>query len=439
MTRVRFAAIPTGHLTVDSGRVALVNDLFAHRNQGQMLLRLDDLDQGGSGPSPIDQITQDLRWLGIEWHESFRQSERLELYRETIERLKRDNFIYPCFESKEELTAKQAFRRKHNQPLIYDRAMLSLTDKQRRDAEAGGKRPHWRFNLSGRTLEWNDLILGSRHAALSSISDPVVVRADGTPAPILASVVDDIDYATTHVIRGCDNAGNTAVQIELFEVLRGGRKPLRFGHLPALNPAQRVLPRGPKIGSLTLRNLRRDGVEPNVVAACMVGIADEALPLDRLARRLELADLADGRFEVGAMLALNRQVLREMDFAAVADRLPSGATEAFWLAVRGSLDRLKEAHGWWEVVAGTIVPPVIEGAGDLLLTAGSLLPPEPWDNAVWRNWISALERATERTGESLLEPLCLALTGEDNGPDLAHLLPLIGRPRAASRLAIAAA
>ena len=183
-------------------------------------------------PAPraiADQIMQDLRWFGIDWHTSFRQSERLDLYQETIERLKRDKFLYPCFESEEELKAKQEFRRKRNQSPIYDRAMLTLTDKQRQDAEAGGKRPHWRFKLSGRTLEWNDLILGPRHATLSAVSDPILVRADGTPTPILASVVDDIAYGTTHIIRGEDNAGNTAVQIELFEVLGGSPNagPLR--------------------------------------------------------------------------------------------------------------------------------------------------------------------------------------------------------------------
>jgi glutamyl-tRNA synthetase len=441
MIRVRFAPTPTGHLFVSSARVALANDLFARRGNGQMLLRLDDLDQDPARAAVADQIMGDLRWFGIEWQASFRQSERLDLYQQVIERLKRDKFIYPCFESEEELKAKQEFRRKRNQSVIYDRAMLSLTDKQRQDAEAGGKRPHWRFKLSGRTLEWHDLIMGPRRATLSAVSDPILVRADGTPTPILASVADDIDYDTTHIIRGEDNAGNTAIQIELFEVLAGPRKRLQFGHLPALSDSG-TAPGKRKAGSLALRNLRHDGVEPCVIAACMTGINPDdcaALSAEDLIRRFELAALATARFDISGMLALNRRVLRTMDFAAVADRLPGGATEAFWLAVRGSLDLLREARGWWDVVAGTIVPPVIEGAKDLLVTAGSLLPPEPWDRGVWSTWIGALERATERTGDGLLAPLRLALTGEDSGPDLADLLPLIGRPRAASRLAIAAA
>jgi glutamyl-tRNA synthetase len=442
MTRVRFAPTPAGNLFVSGARVALANDLFARRTNGQMLLRLDDLDTERSRSLQADQITRDLGWIGIGWHKSFRQSERLDLYETTIERLKRDNFLYPCFESEEELKAKHEFRRKRNQPPVYDRAMLSLTAGQRQAAEASGKQPYWRFKLSGRTLEWNDLVLGPRRAALSAVSDPILVRADGRPTPILASVCDDIDFGTTHIIRGEDSAGNTAIQIELFEVLHGAEKPIRFGHLPALSDGGKFASAGRRAGNLALRGLRNDGVEPFAIAACMTGAAPatgEPLPLDDLAKRFELTDLASSHFDVMRMLEINRRVLGGLPFAAVSDRLPGGATEAFWLAVRGSLDLLREARGWWDVVAGTIVPPVIEGARDLLLTAVSLLPPEPWDDAVWTNWIAALECTTDRSGEALLTPLRLALTGEDNGPDLADLLPLIGRPRAASRLAIAAA
>lgn len=442
MIRVRFAPAPTGNLFVSALRVALANDLFARRSNGRMLLRLDDLDAERCRPAYADQIIQDLAWFGIEWQECYRQSERLELYEATIERLKCDKLLYPCFESEEELKAKQDYRRKRNQSLVYDRAMLALTDKQRQDAQAGGKRPHWRFKLSGRTLEWHDLILGSRRASLSAVSDPILVRADGSPGPILASVVDDIDFGTTHIIRGEDNAGNTAIQIELFEVLRDTATPISFGHLPALSDSFSPAAGGRRAGNLTVRSLRSDGIEPCAILASMnfLGIGDTDAPsLDDLARDFELADLAASRFDVTRMLEVNRRLLGALSFAAVADRLPGGATEAFWLAVRGRLDLLKEARGWWDVVAGTIVPPVIEGARDLLLTACSLLPPEPWDNAVWSKWIAALERATERTGDALLTPLRLALTGEDSGPDLANLLPLIGRPRAASRLAIAAA
>jgi len=440
MTRVRFAPGPTGHLSVSGARVALANYLFARRNGGEMLLRLDDLDAERCRPAHADAIMQDLQWLGIGWQASVRQSERLELYQDAIERLKRDGFLYPCFESEEELKAKREFRRKRGQPIVYDRAMLRLTDQQRRDAEAGGKRPHWRFKLSGRTLEWTDLVLGPRRAALTSVSDPIVARGDGTPTAIIASVVDDIDFATTHIIRGADKAENAAVQIELFEVMAGASAAVRFAHLPALTDS--AASSGRPAGSRSLRSLRSDGVEPQAIAACLVGDQGDdgdPLPVDQLAARFELSSMAASRFDADRLLALNRRALSGLDFADVAGRLPGGATEAFWLAVRGHLDLLKEARGWWDVVAGSIVPPMMDEDREVLIAAGATLPPEPWDGTVWSNWISALEEATGLSVNALLTPLRLALTGEDSGPDLADLLPLIGRSRAASRLEVAGA
>ena len=439
MTRVRYAQTPASKLLISGVRVALANDLFARRNNGALLLRLDDLAPQRPGPAAADQTIQDLRWFGIDWQTSFRQSERLALYQAATQRLISDGLLYPCFESEQELKAKQEFRRKRNQSPIYDRAMLSLTPKQRHDAEAGGKRPHWRFKLSGRTLRWNDLILGPREAGLSTVSDPILVRADSSPDALLASVVDDLDFGTTDIIHAEDSAGSTALQIELFEVLGAPRMP-RFGQLPTIsNDADSASRRA---ANPTLRALRNDGVEPGAIIAGLTGTAapnDDPLTLDDLARRSDLADLAACRFDVTRMLRVNRHVLGKLDFSAVANRLAPGATEPFWLAVRGSLDLLTEARRWRDVVSGSIVPPAMQDARDLLLLALSLLPPEPWDSTVWASWTTALQRATARSGEPLLAPLRLALTGEPSGPDLAALLPLIGRPRAASRLAIAAA
>jgi glutamyl-tRNA synthetase len=438
MIRVRFAPAPTGHLLVSGARVALANYLFARRNGGEMLLRLDDLDAERWRPAQAEAIIQDLQWFGISWQHSFRQSERLELYQDAIERLKRDGFLYPCFESEEELKAKQEFRRKRGQPLTYDRAMLRLTDKQRHDAEAGGKRPHWRFKLSGRTLEWKDMILGPRKAALAAVSDPIIARSDGSPAAVLAGVVDDIDFRTTHIIRGEDSPGNTAVRIELFEVLGGGSHAIRFAHLPG--PLDSPSSGGRPFGSLSLRSLRGDGVEPRAIAACLAGDkADDPAAMHRLAATFELSSMAASRFDAARLLRLNRRALADLDFTAVADRLPGGATEAFWLAVRGHLDLLKEARGWWDVVAGSIVPPIMQADREVLVAAAATLPPEPWDGTVWEDWIAALERTTGLPGEALLPALRLALTGEDSGPDLPALLPLIGRAQTAARLGFAMA
>ena len=442
--RVRFAPSPTGYLHVGNARLALVNWLHARRHNGRFLLRLDDTDAARSTDAYAEAIGQDLRWLGLDWDETFRQSARLDRYAEAAEALKRSGRLYPCFESEEELRFRREQRLRRGQAPVYDRAMLKLTAAQRAAAEAGGKRPYWRFLLSDGAIGWDDLVLGRRQVKLPAVSDPVLIRADGTPLYTFCSVVDDLDSAVTHVIRGEDHVTNTGVQLDLLAALGGDPAKLRFAHLPLLldEKGEKLSKR---LDGLSLRRLRTDGVEPAAITSYLarLGSARDPVPasLEELAGDFDFAHFsaASSRFDIAQLQALNRRVLQGLDFAAVAARLPTGATEAFWLAVRGNLDLLGEARGWWDVVAGTIVPPVIEGEGDFLRTALAVLPLEPWDAQVWSAWTEALKIRTGRKGRALFLPLRLALTGEDHGPDLKTLLPLIGRARAAMRLQVAAA
>jgi glutamyl-tRNA synthetase len=441
--KVRFAPSPTGFLHVGNARVAVANFLFARHSGGRFLLRLDDTDRERSKPELVEAIRQDLAWLGVSWDDVLHQSDRLDRYAEAAERLKRSGRLYPCFESEEELRAKREARIRRHQAPVYDRAMLKLTPAQREAAEAGGKRPYWRFLLSDRTPEWHDAILGHCEVKLPAVSDPVLIRADGTPLYTLTSVVDDIDTGITHILRGEDHVTNTGIQLDLFAAL--GADPSRIGlaHFPLLTDAD-----GGKLSkrmeSLSLRSLRHDGVEPLALTSYLARLGSsedpEPLPLDTLAARFELSHFSRSaaRFDIRQLLSVNRRVLHMLPFAAVADRLPPGATEAFWLAVRGNLDMLGEARGWWDVVAGQIVPPVIDGEQAFLRTALELLPPEPWDNGVWAAWTKAVSTATDRKGRALYHPLRLALTGEESGPELRALLPLMGRARAVERLRVAA-
>lgn len=441
--RVRFAPSPTGYLHVGNARLALINFLCARRRGGRYLLRLDDTDAARSTDAYAEAIGHDLRWLGVEWDETFRQSARLDRYAEAAEALKRAGRLYPCFESEEELRAKREQRLKRKQAPVYDRAMLKLTEAQRAAAEAGGKRPYWRFRLSDGAIAWDDLVLGRRHVKLGAVSDPVLIRADGTPLYTFCSVVDDLDTGVTHVIRGEDHVTNTGVQLDLLAALGGEPARLRFAHLPLLldEKGEKLSKR---LDGLSLRRLRTDGVEPAALTAYLarLGSARDPVPatLDELTADFDFSHFsaAPARFDIAQLQALNRRVLHGLDFAAVASRLPPGATEAFWRAVRGNLDLLGEARGWWDVVAGSIVPPVIEGEGEFLRAALDLLPLEPWDGEVWTTWTEALKLRTGRRGRALYLPLRLALTGEDHGPDLKTLLPLIGRARAAARLQVAA-
>jgi glutamyl-tRNA synthetase len=441
--RVRFAPSPTGYLHVGNARIALANWLLARRDGGSFLLRLDDTDTERNKPEYEAAIQQDLRWLGLDWDSTARQSDRLDRYTEAAERLKASGRLYPCFESEEELKAKREMRLKRGQPPVYDRGMLKLTPEQRAAAEANGKRPYWRFLLTGRTVGWDDLALGHREVKLPTVSDPVLIRADGTPLYTFTSVVDDLELGITDVVRGEDHVTNTGVQIDLWEALGGNPSAIRFGHLPLL-----VDESGGKLSkrldSLTLRGLARDGVEPITVTSYLARLGSGAevtpLPFDALAQQFDLRHFgrSSPRFDGRQLMVLNAKVLHGLEYETVRDRLPPAAPPAFWNAIRGNLELMSEARGWWDVVGGDIVPPVIEGERDFLTSALDLLPPEPWDGTVGRAWLDAVKKATGRSGKKLFAPLRLALTGEEHGPDLVSLLPLMGRHRAASRLQLAA-
>ena len=441
VNKVRFAPSPTGFLHVGNARLAVANHLFALRYGATFLLRIDDTDRERSREEFATGIGHDLRWLGIEWGETFRQSDRLDRYAEAAEQLKRSGRLYPCFETEEELNAKREMRLRRHEPPVYDRAMLKLTADQRARAEANGKQPYWRFRLTDAPVGWVDGVGGRREVKLPAVSDPVLIRADGTPLYTFTSVVDDADSAVTHVIRGEDHVTNTGVQIDIARALNAAVPS--FAHLPLLLDAE-----GGKLskraGSVSLRALRADGIEPMAVAAFLarIGTSDDPAPLPwgELARTFDLRRYGKGqaRFDGSQLLSLNRRVLHDLPFEAVQDRLPAAATPAFWAAVRGNLDMLTEARGWWDVVAGTIVPPHLPDEAGFLREALDILPAEPWGEDVWTAWTGALKQSTGRKGKALFMPLRQALTGEEHGPELRQLLPLIGRPRAEARLREAA-
>ena len=440
---VRFAPSPTGYLHVGNARPALLNWLFARKSGGKLILRFDDTDTTRGTQEYADAIEQDLKWLGLDWDESYRQSDRMALYEAAAKKLKASGRLYPCFESEAELQAKRDYRQKRGQSPIYDRAMLKLTPEQREKAEAGGKTPHWRFRLSNFSVSWPDLVLGKREVKLTAVSDPVLIRADGTPLYTFTSVVDDLASRVTHVLRGEDHITNTGVQLDIIDALGGNKSKFNFAHFPLLTAGD-----GAKLSkrtdSISLRSLRADGVEAAAITAYLARLGSSSdpalLPLAELARDFDFArfSASSAKFDIGQVLALNRRLLHHMEFNEIAPRLPMGATEAFWLAIRGNLDLLAEARGYWDVVAGTIVPPVMEGEEDFLRAALALLPAEPWTDAVWTEWTEAIKADTGRKGKTLFMPLRLALTGEEHGPELKALLPLIGRSRAAQRLAVAA-
>jgi glutamyl-tRNA synthetase len=443
---VRFAPSPTGRIHIGNARTALLNWLFAMRERGLFILRFDDTDRERSRVEYADSIEADLAWLGIVPGFQCRQSERMALYETAAAKLREAGRLYPAYETAEELDRRRKRQQALGKPPIYDRAALRLTSEERVALEAQGRRPHWRFRLEPTTVQWNDIIRGSSHIDCSSLSDPVLVREDGTYLYTLPSVVDDIDLRVSHVIRGEDHVTNTAVQIQIFEALTGASPS--FGHHNLLtNASGEGLSK--RTGALSISSLRDNGVEALAVAALavLVGSAEAVRPVESLAElaaAVNLAHLSHGaaRFDEAELRALSARTLHAMPYETVRERLSAleivGAeAEPFWLAVRGNLAQLSEARDWWRVTQGEIAPIVEEP--DFLTQAAACLPAAPFDHTTWSTWTTALKASTGRKGRALFHPLRLALTGRESGPELAALLPLIGRSKALGRLSAPAA
>ncbi len=439
-TVVRFAPSPTGKLHVGNIRAALTNYLFAHKTGGKFLLRLDDTDTERSTDENAQGIHADLAWLGLK-HDLFaKQSARAAEHSAAADKLRAAGRLYPCYETADELDRRRKRQLAQHKPPVYDRAALNLTAEQRTELEAKGRKPHWRFKLSGKNVEFNDLIRGPVHIETASLSDPVLIREDGRFLYTLPSVVDDIDFKITHIIRGEDHVTNTGVQVEIFEAL-GAAVPA-FAHFSMLIGAGgEALSK--RLGSLAIEGLREEGIEPQAINSLLakLGTSDPVVvraTLDELVADFDLTKFsrAPAHFDPNDLKTLNHKLLHGMSYDMVAadlERLGVGGGAPFWDAVRDNIQLLNEARAWWHVVKGPLEP-VIEDAA-VADAARALLPEGPFTDVTWTEWTAAVSAKTGAKGKALFRPLRLALTGQPHGPEMRKLLPLIGPERAAKRLA----
>jgi glutamyl-tRNA synthetase len=433
---VRMAPSPTGYLHIGNGRAAMLNFLFARQQSGKFMLRIDDTDDTRSKPEYERAIIADLAWLGLT-HDIFaRQSERSIRHNQAAEQLKQAGRLYPCYETAAELDRRRKRQMAAGKPPIYDRAALALTAEQRAAFEAEGRKPHWRFRLSHEKIAWTDLIRGAVEIDTATLSDPVLIREDGRFLYTMPSVVDDIDFAVTHIIRGEDHVTNTAPQIEIFRAM-GAAVP-QFAHYALFQTSGGEM-LSKREGSLSLASLRDDGIESLALAAYLakVGTSDAiepALSLDELAHDFAFTKMgrALAHFELAELTALNAKLLHRLPYASVAPRLPQSVSDTLWDAIRPNLTRLSDVAVLAELVTGPVTP-VMEDAA-LAARAAALLPPEPWNDDTWPAWTKAVAAETGAKGRALYHPLRLALTGRGDGPELKKLLPLIGRARTLARL-----
>jgi glutamyl-tRNA synthetase len=434
MTVTRFAPSPTGYLHIGNLRTALFNYLIARKSGGQFILRLDDTDQERSKQEYADGIKSDLDWLGLHWDRVERQSDRLERYRAEAARLRTAARFYECFESPTELDLKRKKQLNMGKPPVYDRAALALDDAARAALRAEGREGYWRFRLDLERIEWTDGILGPISIDAASVSDPVLIRADGQVLYTFASSVDDMDMGVTHIVRGADHVTNTATQIQIIRAMGG--TPPEFAHHSLLTGAQgEALSK--RLGTLSLRDLRAQGVERMALLSLMARLGSSQPvelfdSLDDIAAAFDLSQFgaAPTKFDAEDLWPLTRQHLQKQPVSVVAERLAAlGVPEAlrapFWAVARDNIGKLDDLAEWWTLCRDGAVAQVDPEDADFVDHALTLLPPPPWGATAWADWTGAAKAASGRKGKALFQPLRRALTGRDTGPDMAALMPLI--------------
>ncbi len=437
-TVTRFAPSPTGWIHVGNLRTALMNWMIARKAGGSFILRLDDTDQERSKPEYADGIMQDLTWLGLHWDRVEKQSLRFDRYRQAADDLRAAGRFYECFETPVELDLKRKKLLNMGRPPVYDRASLSLTDAEKIRLRAEGRIGYWRFRLDQNRIEWPDGILGPISIDAASVSDPVLIRADGQILYTFASSVDDIDMGVTSIVRGADHVTNTATQIQIMQAMGG--TPAAFAHHSLLTgPAGEALSK--RLGTLSLRDLRAQGVEPMALLSLMARLGSSQ-PVELAANHEDLIagfDLssfgaAPTKFDADDLFPLTRAHVRALPLSAVAERIqglgvPDDRSEGFWNATRESITVLADLGAWWDVMDHGAVAAVDPEDDAFVTQALAMLPETPWTPATWGQWTEAVKAASGRKGRALFRPLRRAMTGREDGPDMATLMPHLKPPR----------
>ena len=434
MTTTRFAPSPTGYIHVGNLRTALMNYMIARKAGGTFILRIDDTDPERSKEHYVDGLKADLAWLGLHWDRVERQSERLDRYHDAADRLRANGRFYEAFETPTELDLKRKKQLNMGKPPVYDRAALALSEAERDALRAERGTGVWRFKLDRQRIEWVDGILGDISIDAASVSDPVLIRQDGQVLYTLASVVDDVEMGVTDVVRGSDHVTNTATQIQIIEAL-GGTPPNVAHHSLLTGPQGEALSK--RLGTLALRDLREQGVEPMALLSLMARLGSS----DPIELRTDMAALIEGfdiarfgsaptKFDVADLFPLTGRYLQSLPLEAVADRIeaigvPADKAEAFWTVMRDNIETLGDLDAWWALCRDGADPVIEDEDRAFVAEAMTLLPEAPFGADTWSVWTGAVKEATGRKGRGLFMPLRKALTGQAHGPDMAALMPLL--------------
>lgn len=465
MTRVRFAPSPTGPIHLGNARTALFNWLFARRNGGVFILRIEDTDVTRSDPRYTQLIMDDLRWLGMDWQEGpdvggpygpYVQSQRLTIYQGFAVKLLEEGKAYPCYCTQSELEERRKAALARGRPPRYDNRCRNLSEAEKKAFESQGRRPSLRFLIPpGEKLAFEDIIRGKCEFNLSVLGDFVIMKADGTPSFHMAVVVDDALMKITHVIRGEDHLSNTPLHVLLFEALGFSREwPCHphYAHLPMIAGEEGDL-LSKRAGALSIQDYRRQGYLPEALVNYMLllgwspGQKQEKLTLEEAVERFDMRHVSKSpaRFDPKKLDWLAEKYLRQADPERLTEMiipfLPEEAKKverprlkALVEAVRPGLANLSQAakgSEWFfkEPVLDEGQLTALSSDKPRAVLAQILEMLEALGEGFIQGYNNRIRQLAEKSGltpKEVMMPLRLALTGSAHGPELSAVVSLLG-------------
>jgi len=438
MVIVRFSPSPTGNIHVGNVRTALINYLFAKKNNGKFILRMDDTDPKRSDKKFTENIKNDLAWLGVSWDEFYNQSDKLEYYNKIKQDLISKKIIYPCFESEEELNLKRKAQLARGVPPIYDRSSLKLDSAEIEAKIAKGIKPHFRFKLDDNEVSWNDGVRGKIIFKERAFSDPVIFRADGSPTYTFCSVIDDIDHQITDIIRGEDHISNTAVQIQIFRSLT--KNLPNFHHLSLLKTKDAEISK--RIGGFEISSLRDEGIDPFAINSllCRLGSSDNVEAYKDFSQLIESFSI--NKFSKSAVLynikdlyKINHKIIAQRELSEV-NKITGQANDIdqkFWQLIRENLNSYNEIKDWYKIINEKPAIKFSDSDKELLNIAHNLFS-EQISLENFKDWIMEISKQSGKKGKDLYHPLRLALTGKDSGPELSKIVATLDFSKVKERL-----
>jgi glutamyl-tRNA synthetase len=468
--RVRFAPAPTGFLHVGGARTALYNWLFARHHGGTFVLRIEDTDRSRSTDESVQAIIDTLRWLGLDWDEGpevggafgpYRQTERLDVYREAADRLAAAGDAYRCYCTPDELEERRRAALARGDPPGYDGRCRNLSDEERGRFEEEGRAFAIRFATPGRDVTVEDVIRGPSTFPASDIRDFVILRSDGTPTYLLAAAVDDHRMEMTHVIRGEDLHSSTPRQVLLLEALGAERIPA-YAHLPLIVGPDRH-PLSKRHGAVAVETFRDEGFLPEALVNYLALLGwsyddhTELFPVEDLTKHFDLGRVArnPAAFDREKLEWMNGHYLREMEAArfqevlrvrlaeAGLDAPPEVVSQAAPL-VQERMKLLSEAPDLLRFLFEDVEPDerarkMLDGQSDYLTEVGARLEGlDEWTTASIEAEMRALQEERGLSARKAFQPVRAAVTGTLVSPPLFESMALLGRDRALERIKRAA-